>query len=609
MRFIEHLKNSLSFDYRSLALYRFFIGWIVVADVLSRVPDLENFYTDLGLVPRSLFVSEMTMPWSFSLHLANGTFEFIVLMFSLHLILGLMLVVGLKTRWAMLGAFIMAVSVHNRNWLVNNGGDDVLRAILFISIFLPLNRFFSIDSALAKKKETTESNSHNHFSSWGLTFILQVFLIYFVSYILKDHDVWRKDFTAHYFSSRLDIFVTPFGVWLRQFDLLGNIITIFSIFLEWSGPLLLVFSFIFGRHWWKVRFTLVVIFILFHIGIFFTMNIGLFTFICEVMWISLIPGPFWDKMADHFRKKNYHKISIYYDGDCGFCQKGVRLIREFFLFSKVPILPAQDNSSIFEDMKKAHSWVVVNEKGKRFFYYDAFIELVNHSFILKPFQFIFSSKIMRSCGGRVYHWVSHHRPLMGKFSQWLNYVPEKNPITTLRWLSELSGAFMFITILSWNLSTIKKYDVHIPFLKSVTRWIHLYQEWNMFAPYPKKDNIWVEIPAVLSDGSEIELLTGSRDIYSIKEKSFYEFVPNEHWRKFYLNMSDKTTYARYYGGFLCRQWNMRNIRHVPTTTLKKFEIIVYSQMNLLNNEKGGINQKLTWKHWCFDEDFKRENSK
>jgi hypothetical protein len=37
------------------------------------------------------------------------------------------------------------------------------------------------------------------------------------------------------------------------------------------------------------------------------------------------------------------------------------------------------------------------------------------------------------------------------------------------------------------------------------------------------------------------------------------------------------------------------------------EIASYSQMNLLNNEKGSINKKLTWKHWCFDKDFDRDN--
>jgi hypothetical protein len=120
-----------------------------------------------------------------------------------------MLVFGFKSTWAMIGAFLMCVSVHNRNWLVNNGGDDIMRALLFLSIFLPLNRYFSIDSALRKDKNRTRKS---HFSFWGLAFFVQVFAIYFVSYIRKDHPIWRKDFTAVFFSSRLDIFATSFSV-------------------------------------------------------------------------------------------------------------------------------------------------------------------------------------------------------------------------------------------------------------------------------------------------------------------------------------------------------------------------------------------------------------
>jgi uncharacterized membrane protein YphA (DoxX/SURF4 family) len=247
MAILKFIQKTFGLDYRSLALYRFLIGIIVMADVLTRLPDLTNFYTDIGLVPRTLFMSEMTMPWSFSLHFANGSFWFAAIMFGIHLIIGMMVALGYKTRWAMLGAYILTTSVHNRNWLVNNGGDDILRAILFISIFLPLNKYFSLDSALKKKSNDSKDE---HFSTWGLSFFLQVFAIYFVSFLLKDHPIWRSEFTAVYFSSRLDIFATPIGIWMREFPGFQKFSTLFTIYVEWLGPLLLVGSFIFGRFWW-----------------------------------------------------------------------------------------------------------------------------------------------------------------------------------------------------------------------------------------------------------------------------------------------------------------------------------------------------------------------
>lgn len=603
MHILEYVKKTLSFDNRSMALYRFLIGIIIMADVVYRLEDLTDFYTDIGLIPRGIFVNEMSLPWSFSLHLANGSTAIMAILFALHFLAGFMVCIGYKYRWAMVAAFIFTVSVHNRNWLVNNGGDDVLRAILFISIFLPLNRCFSLDSALTKEKTETKE----HFSTWVLTFFFQVFAIYFVSYILKDSDIWRKDFTAVFFSSRLDIFATPFGVWLRNFPSVGTFITAFSIYLEWLGPILLFVPFLFGRFWWVTRLLLVILFVGFHVGIFLTMNIGLFTFICETMWLLFLPGPLWDKIENYFKKKDFHKLSIYYDQDCGFCQKAARILREFFLFKEVPVLSAQEHASIHSDMKKHHSWVIVNERNERFYHYDAFLELLRHSPVGRCFLFFFAWKPVAFIGGRIYHWVSHNRPLMSRFSQFLHYNEPKKEMKTLKWLLEATGAFMFVTLLMWNLTTIKKYNIKAPFFQTVTRWLHLYQEWNMFAPFPKMDNIWIEVPGVLSDGTQLDLLTGNRDIFSIRDQEFYRHVPNEHWRKYYLNMSEKHDYARYFGGFMCRKWNTRNIKLVENTTLRKMEIIVYSQMNLPNGEKGGITKKLTWRHWCYDEDYKRDN--
>lgn len=605
MSVLRFLKKTFSFDDRSLAFYRVLLGLIVMADVVYRWPDLTNFYTDIGLVPRAIFMSEMGMPWSLSFHFANGSYAFAAAMFIIHFIFGLMILLGYKSRWGVLGAYLMTVSVHNRNWLVNNGGDDVLRAILFLSICLPLSRCFSVDSAMRKDKEKTD----DFFSTWNLAFFFQVFAIYFVSYILKDHPIWRKDLTAIFYSSRLDIFATPFGVWMRDYPLFGKISTAFTIYLEWLGPILLVGAVCFGRFWWVIRTAVVILFWGLHVGIFFTMSIGLFPFICLAMWSVFLPGPMWDKLAAIFIRRDFDKLSIYYDGECGFCQKGARLIREFCLFRKVPIKVAQETPEIFAEMQKNHSWVVVNEQGQKFFQYNAWLEIVRHSPLLYWSVGFFALKPVAAIGQFIYVWISHHRPFMGKATQFLEYKSEKKEITWLKWLREGTGAFALIMLVMWNLTTIKKYNIKAPFWQDAARWLHLYQEWNMFAPYPKMDNIWVEIPGTLSDGTEIDVLTGNRDIYSVRDQEFYRHVPNEHWRKFYLNLSDRTDYARYYGGYLCRQWNERKIKWVKNTTLRKMEIIVFTQLNLPDGGKGAIGRKLSWRHWCFDEDYNRDNPK
>lgn len=603
MRFWNLVKQTWSFDPRSVAFYRFLMGLVVMSDVLYRLPNLVDHYTDIGLIPRSLFLNEMSMPWSASFHLVNGSAGWAMIMFSIHFLFGLWLMLGYKTTLATIGAFVMTVSVHNRNWLINNGGDDILRAILFISIFLPLGKLYSLDRALTQNPDEPKPV----FSFWGLTFFFQMFCVYFVSYILKDHPIWREDFTSVYYASQLDIFQSDFGFWFRQFLGPLKIISIFTIVLEWGGPLLIMFSFIGGRLWWAVRIFTIACFVALHIGIAMTMKIGVFPYLCISIWMIFLPPQFWDFILGKFRARGLGELKIYFDGECGFCKKGVYILREFFLLSDVKIMEAQSNPEVNQLMLDRNSWVVENGKGERFTRFAAAVELFMHSPILKWFAPIFGIPFLFALGDKIYIWISTHRGMIGKLTQYLEWRSVKKEWISWKIVSEFAGLCLFILLFAWNITTIKKLNASFPTLQSYVRWIHLYQEWNMFSPFPKTDNVWVEVNAVLSNGDEVELLTQSKDAYSIKNEKFYAQIPNEKWRKFYLNVSESVTNAKYLAGFWCRKWNDRGEGFIPHTLIKTMEVKVYTQLNFLNFERGDIKVKHSWKHWCFDEDFKKDN--
>jgi len=341
-----------------------------------------------------------------------------------------------------------------------------------------------------------------------------------------------------------------------------------------------------------------------HFGIFLTMKIGLFPWICMVMWTLFLPGRFWELLGSYlpYRKESFR---IYFDEECRFCEKSVYIFRSLFLLP-ASIATGQSDKKILSSMEKNHSWVIVTREGE-FHHYEAFIQIARHSpvlFWLLPLLKIAPVKVI---GGMIYHWVSHHRESMGKITQYFPFREEKKKIKTFQVLKGGLGAFTFIALLLWNLSTIKGLNIKTGYFGDYFRWLHLYQEWNMFAPYPKMDNIWVEVTGELSDGTSIDVLTGSREIFQVRDQAFYEWMPNEHWRKYFLNLSEKVDYARYLGGYLCRRWNNRGIRYVPGTTLRKMSIKSYSQMNYLENVKGPIQERVSWNHWCFDEDYNRDN--
>jgi hypothetical protein len=88
---------------------------------------------------------------------------------------------------------------------------------------------------------------------------------------------------------------------------------------------------------------------------------------------------------------------------------------------------------------------------------------------------------------------------------------------------------------------------------------------------------------------------------------FYKQIPNEKWRKFYLNVSESTTNAKYLAAFWCRKWNDRRLGFIPDTTLRKLDVKVFTQLNLLDYQRGEIREKHSWRHWCFDEDYRKDN--
>lgn len=285
-KFLNSLTQYYTLDYRSLALTRIFIGLCIVFDILVRFCDLAAHYTDKGIFPRNEWLNNYIFPWSFSFHLANGSSEFIALLFLLHILLAFLLIFGIKTKLVTILLFLFTVSLQNRNWFINNGGDDVLRILLVLAIGLPWGKAMAYDSL---RKEHSDAK----FSFWMVGLFLQMFYLYFFSYLMKSHPIWRSEYTALYYALGLDIFVTPLGAFVRGFPSLLRFLTIFVIFLEYLGPLLLIFGFLFKKKSPWLKGGLVLLFIGFHLGITLFMNIGVFPFYCIAIWLSFIPKEFY----------------------------------------------------------------------------------------------------------------------------------------------------------------------------------------------------------------------------------------------------------------------------------------------------------------------------
>lgn len=501
------LKDWFSLDTRSLAVARVALGVFIFIDMLWRLGSVEWHYSDLGVMPRDVFISQFAFPWSYSFHLASGSTVFAALMLGLHGVFAVLMAIGYRTRLMTFLVALFTISLHNRNWYLNNGGDDVIRALMFLLVFIPWGEMFSVDTW---KKGQGLGTPRLVSGTWVLAWYLQAFVIYFVSYILKISPIWRSDYTAIYYSSHLDIFATSIGRFIRQYPSFMKLSTIYTIVLEWLGPLMLVMGWALPCKTWRyTKLSVVFAFWALHLGIIATMSIGLFPFYCLGMWSTFIPGDIWTKLSEYLPGAHRHLAA-------------------------------------------------------------------------------FMQKIAGTS---------------------LSVQGEERAPKVFTWLHQLLGGFIFCTIFFWNLSTLKpplKYASL--FWQNVARWTHLYQEWNMFAPFPKQENMWMEMPAELEDGSTLELMSGDPDVHSSKQAIFPSLVRDEHWRKYLMNLSDNEKLARHYGGAWCRLWNRPVKKGGRTPRLRRFSINVFHHVIQPDYQQSPLYKRTVWNHWCFEGDFDKQKS-
>jgi len=287
--FKSKLRELFGIDIRSLALFRIGVALVFLGDLLVRFQDITAHYTDEGVLPRGVLIENILDTWKISLHLINGTWEYQLVLFFFGALFGIALLVGYWTRLATLLTWLFIISIQTRNPIILQGGDDVLRLLLFWGLFLPMGSYWSIDSLLSKKSAPT-----NQIVSIGTcALLLQICLIYWFSAILKSDPVWRQDGTAVWYSLSIGLFSTSLGTMLLQYPTFLKGITFSTLYLEAFGPF-----FAFSPIWTgPLRFATAMAFIFFHMmGLNFAMELALFPYICAVAWIVFIPGWFWDKV-------------------------------------------------------------------------------------------------------------------------------------------------------------------------------------------------------------------------------------------------------------------------------------------------------------------------
>ncbi len=582
------LRDVFSIDLRTLALFRACVGGVLFVDMIRRFTDLRAFYTDAGVLPRS-WLADLTGPWRFSLHFASGDAWYQALLLGIAALAALALTLGWRTRLATFVSWLLLTSLCTRNPLILLGGDYLLGCLLFWGLFLPLGARWSVDAALSQA--VPADNRHWSWASTAL--ILQVLSVYFFGALMKTGQEWWPDGTAVYYTLSLDGYSWPWSHWLLNYPELLRGLTYFVYWLEMLGPLVALAP-VFTR---PLRFLVMLLLMAMHTGFLLLLAIGFFPFVSLASLTVLLGGWTWDLLQRRLQLGS--GIRIYYDRDCGACLKLALLLRTFLILPRAAVTPAQDSPRAETLMQANRSWVVIDRDDRAYLQWAALLALLRRSPLFGGLGRLLGHWSEKP-GNALHRFLRRRRALLERLSGKL--LPFHRRRFEVSGAAQGFAAAMMLAALAWNLATVGR----MPFgtfaaLSPVIYPLRLEQFWQMFAPFPFKDNGWYVLPGKLDDGSEVDVLRPGTALSYDKPPSIALDFPNMRWQVYENRMYDHRfrQHRGYWARYLCREWNRDA---APGKHLLSFNIVYMLMRTPPPGQTTHLEQVVLWRHQCVPPD-------
>lgn len=288
----ERLETLFGIDTRSLAVFRIVLSAILLLDLQQRWLWIHEHYTDDGVLPLAVLYRHYWGATNWSFHALSGDAPLQHGLFALQGVATVLFLVGWYTRYANIALWVLLTSLQTRNQMVLQGGDDLLRMLVFWSMFVPTGARWSMDARGEAQPPARV------FSVGSAALMLQVCYMYWATAYLKWSPVWWQQGAAVEMALRLDIYASWPGKALLQLRPLLPLLTWGTLFWEYVGPLVALSP-------WKsgpVRTAAVFGFWVMHLGFGSTLEIGLFWMTSCACWLPFLPSWFWDNLPRKFPK-------------------------------------------------------------------------------------------------------------------------------------------------------------------------------------------------------------------------------------------------------------------------------------------------------------------
>lgn len=560
-------------DLRSLAAFRMVLALVVLADLAGRAPDLYAHYTDRGVLPRTILLQQVLNSGQISLNLMSGTLYFQALLFGVTALAALAMLVGYRTRLMTVIVWVLVVSIQARNPLVLNGGDVLLRLLLFWGMFLPLGAYWSVDRAL-EDGESAPRLSTRFLSLATVGLLLQIAFMYWFTAILKSGPEWRVDGSALYYVLSNGDWATPIGAYLYQFPTLLTALTFATILLEAFGPFLL-FCPVFTV---PVRTGAILAFMSLHYGIWLTMPIGIFSPLAAFCMVCFLPGWFWDKawpaLFPH-RPNIVRRLQ----------HAATHLLNTPWLplrHTRLSSLASMGRTSMTGTADDGADQPQSHEAGKT-------------PPAASPAKTPQGGGEIRPDAESTSEGEGEHR----------TEVEAEPRMLRSSLLTNVVALFFLLYVFCWNLTTVSEFAMPQT-IRPLGHLLGLRQDWGVFAPGPRETSGWYVIPGTLRSGQQVNLMGAAirNDFDPLREGVSWErpqdiasTLKNKYWRKYLssLQSEDRADLRKYFGRYICREWNAR---HTGAEQLVELQIVYVKAKMLPDYQRTAPQKVVLQEHNC-----------
>jgi hypothetical protein len=255
----------------TLALFRIAFGLVVFLSTLGKIPVRELFYGKFGIVTERTMNAFFPVPGLHYFRWVPGEDPGLLLFFLVLLAASLTLTLGWFSRVSSVLVFLGSIALSNRNFFVENSGDDLLRINAFFLMFAPCGAAWSVDQWRSRAPAKL-------IAPWALRMIqLQLAYLYLNTAILKLPGFQWRDGTAIYYALQY--------IELRRFELKPLFYYLWQI--QGMTYAVMVAEFAAGSLiWWRrARYPVLLAGMGLHFGINLTMQFPVFQY---VMMASLL---------------------------------------------------------------------------------------------------------------------------------------------------------------------------------------------------------------------------------------------------------------------------------------------------------------------------------